>query len=332
MPSTKVLIIGAGQVGAFTAAELLARGADVALADLRPPPSSALAHLPAVAALPVNPVDICDPFGLARLLRRVSPDVIVHTAAVLPGVDAYTTYRVNVQGVANVIEAARMQGVDRVVYTSSSVCYYAAFGRPDAHGATITEDAPVAFIPGFFYGNSKIAADILARDMATEGAPQVAVCRLGHVWGPWGHALGAPIGMLLKQLVDAALGGKPLTIENPFLAWRGGEGFAYVRNVADVLASAALAPTLHHVVYNCFDPRLATLDDFLQAICRRLPTAKLGEIARTESGYAGMPVPPPSAFDVSRARNDLGYQGRFDVQQGIDEYVTWAEAVARPIG
>lgn len=326
MPSSKVLIIGSGQVGAFTADELIQRGAEVSLADRKPPPASALTYLPRVANLPVHTVDICDPAGLDRLLRRLTPDVIVHTAAVLPGVDAHTTYRVNVSGVANVIMAARSQSVGRLVYTSSSVCYYAAFGRLGAHGTTITEDAPIEFIPGFFYGNSKIAADILARDMATEGAPQIAVCRLGHIWGPWGHALGAPIGMLLKQLVDAALAGNPLSIDNPFFAWRGGEGFAHVRNVADVLAGAALAPTLNHVVYNSFDPRLTTLDEFLQAICRRVPTARLGPVTHTECGYAGMPVPPPAPFDISRAQSDLGYQGRYDVQSGIDEYVSWAQA------
>jgi dihydroflavonol-4-reductase len=84
-------------------------------------------------------------------------------------------YAANVDGTRNVIEAASEAGCKRVVFTSTVGC----IGLPSARNGTLTptdETAPVSEAQmSSHYKLSKWKAELIARDLAAQGAPVVIV-------------------------------------------------------------------------------------------------------------------------------------------------------------
>jgi uronate dehydrogenase len=140
------LITGAnGSVGRCLAAGLRGDVDRLILSDLRtePSPYGDIRHL-----------DILDREALNQAFRDV--DGVIHLAAVSDEADFYDLVDANIIGTRNVLEAARRQGVRRVVYASSN--RLTGFWPSDQ---TIGVDAAVR--PDGFYGVSKVACEALGR-------------------------------------------------------------------------------------------------------------------------------------------------------------------------
>ena len=104
--------------------------------------------------------DLLDGPSLAQMVSAERPEVVFHLAGQADvrhsWDDPLGTLRTNVEGTLNVLTAARVAGVDRVVTVTSA----------DVYGAVAAEDLPVAektpMRPVSPYAASKAAADILA--------------------------------------------------------------------------------------------------------------------------------------------------------------------------
>ncbi len=319
------LITGAGQVGTYVARALVERGEKPILFDMSP-------RLEAIAEI-VNPDqvkilrgNVLDMTDLLQTIRAERIDHIIHTAAILPTPDAkpHVTVQVNIMGLVNVLEAARALDVQRVVHTSSIVLHYGAYPKYPPQ-APITEEAPVARIPGFFYGTTKIAAEYIALDYADALGVDVVALRLGHVWGAWGGPLGAPISILLHLLVNGALRGEKVVLDQPVLLWGGREGFVHVRNAARALILARDARHLEHRTFIITDARPYALSEFLDEIRRHFPDFEVDITVPLTGGYAGTSVALEQPYDISRARRELGYEPEYDLARGIAEYVDWMQ-------
>jgi dihydroflavonol-4-reductase len=113
-------------------------------------------------------------------------------------------YRTNVEGTRNVLSAAQLAGVARIVYTSS----VATIGIP-ADGSAGTEDSPVALADMIgHYKRSKFLAEQVAREAARVGAPVVIVNPSTPV-GP-GDVKPTPTGRMVQ---DAAAGRMPAYVD-----------------------------------------------------------------------------------------------------------------------
>ncbi len=88
-------------------------------------------------------------------------DIIVHTAAALPLYSAEDIRSTDIDGTRNVLEAARENGIMRVVHISSTAVY----GIPDHH--PLTEDDKVDGVGE--YGKAKIAAEALCKEYRAKG-------------------------------------------------------------------------------------------------------------------------------------------------------------------
>ncbi|MGB9330959.1 MAG: hopanoid-associated sugar epimerase [Steroidobacteraceae bacterium] len=134
-------------------------------------------------------------------------------------------YRTNVEGTRNVLNASRIGGVERVVYTSS----VATIGIP-ADGSPGSEATPVALSDMIgHYKRSKFLAEQVARDAAQAGGSVVIVNPSTPV-GP-GDVKPTPTG---RMVLDAAAGRMPAYVDT---------GLNIV-HVDDVAAGHLLA--LHH--------------------------------------------------------------------------------------
>lgn len=104
--------------------------------------------------------DITDRARVLEVFRAAQPEVVYHLAAWSEvgssWQDPTSCLRVNVEGTANVLDAARTAGARRVLVVGSSEEY----GKVDADGVRLREDAPLRPITP--YGASKIAASYVA--------------------------------------------------------------------------------------------------------------------------------------------------------------------------
>ena len=128
-------------------------------------------------------------FGADGLAKGAPPspvDAVVHFAAV-PALflrPDNETYRVNVMGTYNVIEAAMKLGIRKVVIASSETTYGVCFaeGDRDFHSFPLEEDYDVD--PMDSYGLSKVVNEKTARAFATRFGADIYCLRIGNVMEP----------------------------------------------------------------------------------------------------------------------------------------------------
>lgn len=167
-----VLVTGAtGMIGSVLTRMLVEAGEDVRILHRT---SSSLETLGEVRAL-VDPVqgDVLDAASLLRAMEGV--DEVYHVAAVI-GYGSRRDWprlrRVNVEGTANVVNAALASGVRRLVHTSS----IAALGRPDDEEAWIDESMEWhASRANTYYARSKHLAELEIHRGIAEGLDAVLV-------------------------------------------------------------------------------------------------------------------------------------------------------------
>lgn len=144
---------GAGFLGINLTRYLLARGHEVVSYDLLPFDYPERARVVEVRG------DIRDIALLSDSMKGA--DIVVHTAAALPLYSAEDIRTTDVEGTRNVLEAARQNGVKRVVHISSTAVY----GIPDHH--PLFEDDALDGVGE--YGKAKIAAENACLEYRTHG-------------------------------------------------------------------------------------------------------------------------------------------------------------------
>lgn len=147
----RVLLTGAaGHIGTALRQHLRGHYDLLRLSDL---PGALTGLPPAVAGEELWPADLTDPAAVRGAAQGM--DAVIHLGGV-PDEDTYPVIRaVNMDGTANLLEAARLSGVRRVAFASSIHAVGYAPREP------IGMDAPVR--PDTFYGVSKVFGEALGR-------------------------------------------------------------------------------------------------------------------------------------------------------------------------
>ncbi len=154
----KVLVCGgAGYIGSHMVRYLVARGHDVVVFD-----NLSTGHREASGAAALVVGDLLDPASLKALFAAHRFDAVMHFCALsLVGVsvgEPYLYYQNNVAGTLNLLQAMRVSGVGKLVFSSTA----AVFGNPEAE--LIDEDHPTRPINP--YGASKLMVERILADAA----------------------------------------------------------------------------------------------------------------------------------------------------------------------
>src|SRR5438093_5455654 len=155
-----VLITGSGLVGSQIARLEVEHGERPVILELTPQPDS-LGEIVDQHSVKLVQGDVLSPLDLARVIRDEAISHIVHTAVnplLTEGAqrNPYPAVTLNVMGTLNVLEAARIFGVQRVVFCSSSVLYQSMAPAQDAPNGKSEESQPR---PATFYATTKQAAE-----------------------------------------------------------------------------------------------------------------------------------------------------------------------------
>jgi nucleoside-diphosphate-sugar epimerase len=117
-------------------------------------------------------------------------DAVVHFAAVprilvTPDTE---TFRVNVMGTYNVIEAAAKMGVKKIIIASSETTYGVCFSEGQTDPAYLPLDEDYDVNPMDSYGASKVANEVTARAFARRFGIDIYALRIGNVMEPQDYA------------------------------------------------------------------------------------------------------------------------------------------------
>jgi NAD dependent epimerase/dehydratase len=179
----KVLVTGAGGfIGSHLTERLVALGAQVrALVRYNSRNDWGLLEMvPAAVKERIEVVsgDLTDPYGTARAVKGCA--AVFHLAALIAIPYSYMApaqyVAVNCAGTLNLLEAARLQGVERFVHTSTSETYGTARYTPIDEAHPLQGQSP--------YAASKIGADKLAESYHLSFALPVAIIRPFNTYGP----------------------------------------------------------------------------------------------------------------------------------------------------
>jgi UDP-glucose 4-epimerase len=261
--------------------------------------------------------DITDIRELIDVLTGAGVECIAHLAILSPGSpDIFRGFFTNAQGTVNVLEAARLTGVRRVVYTSSKAVYGPFDGR---HGPPDYEPVPetheLAPLPAMrVYSASKILSEAAGIQFSESYGLEFAALRFATIYGPGKKARHGPVG-IHSRMIENALLGEPTTIE---LGGEEGDDMVYVKDVAHSIVLACIGPAPVDHQFNIGTGTIATLRDFAAAVGDVVPGAEI--TVGDGLDYLGFGR-IYGAMDISRARQQLGYEPRFDLVAGVRDYV-----------
>ena len=313
-----VLIIGAGLVGLQIARLEIERGECPVMLELSPQ-WEAMGDIADLGALKVYQGNVLDPFDLTRVIREEKITHIIHTAAnpmltVGAQRDPYRATQINIMGTMNVFEAARLLGVERVVWSSTSVLYIHFAGGEDRGADGMEEAWPRTTT---FYASAKLACENLGLNYAESFGLDVVAVRYAAVFGPWkGPGGGGPTTGLFREMVEKALRGEDDIIPGRRVA------YVYSKDAAVGTVLACHAQGLQSRVFNIGMGEICDSNEIASKLTELIPQARIRVQEQTTEGG-----PPAEArtndMDLSRSGEQLGYTPQFPMTEALADYVGW---------
>jgi nucleoside-diphosphate-sugar epimerase len=232
-----VLVIGAtGFIGPRLIRKLLARGETVVGMDLNPG-AAAFADVPIGA--PVLRGDITQFEDVMRIILEVKPERVINLAYGLGAGEGnpHQVMRLDILGMDNCFEAARLTGVTRVVYASS----IAVSGQQSHFGDRMaTEDDPLHGTSQ--YAMHKMFNEFQAQKFIRNYGMSIVGVRPANVTGP-DKVRGSTDHVQI--MVDAARG-RPVHLPKKGLM----RTLIHVEDIAEVFVRVLLAEAPRHHLYN----------------------------------------------------------------------------------
>jgi nucleoside-diphosphate-sugar epimerase len=319
----RVLITGAsGFTGGHLARTLAGRGyaVRVLVRDARRVPADLIA-----AGVTIREGDVRDPAALAAATAEV--DVVYHIAALYrqAGLAAERYRSVNALAVRDLIEAAATNRVRRVVHCST-VGVHGDVEHPPAN-----ENAPLR--PGDIYQTTKLEGERLARETADRRGIDVTIVRPTGIYGPGDRRL--------LKLFRGVVRRRWITLGSGDIYYH----LTYIDDLVEGFRLCGEQPAAANRTYILAGGEVTTINELVRLIATvaRVPVPRVhlpawpfqAAAALCEAACAPFGLEPPlhrrrvdfftksRAFDISRARAEIGYAPRVDLREGITRTLGW---------
>jgi UDP-glucose 4-epimerase len=304
-----LITAGLGFIGSHTAKAVLDCGEPVLLTQHRPGPVPEFLTDELNRRVVVEQLDVTDPTAFLDLGTRHPITRIVHLASPRSS-DAIEDLHANTLALLNALRAARDWGVARIGIASTVGVYVGVAEVP------FREDVPLPVSPTLPIPVFKKAAELFASLIADSDGLDVVNLRIATIWGPLIRNLQPTV----PRLVHAAVTHQPPASTAPYAD--DGADLYYVKDCARGIALLLLADRLNHRTYNIGAGRTTTNAEIAAAIKSVLPDAPIELQPGNGTGGPGQ----NTCLDITRIRQDTGYQPEYDTQRGITEYIDWLQA------
>jgi nucleoside-diphosphate-sugar epimerase len=257
-------------------------------------------------------------------------EVVYHAAGEVFAEDPEKYYKVNVDGLANLVKAAGLASVKKIVHFSSS----SATGPNPVRDIPVNEDSPCRPITP--YGRSKLQGEQTLVSLANKYNVPVVIIRPPLVYGP-GVSSSSRVLMFLKLIHKGMF--RIIGHGNNLVS------LCYIDNLVDGVLLAGTASKAIGQIYFLSDARPYTINEIAEAIAREegkqiplphLPLWTAGVLSAALSIPARLfgftsPLTRNTVrelknswyLDIAKARSELKYDPRIAFEYGLRKTVEW---------
>lgn len=330
----KVLVTGtAGFIGNHLSLRLLERGDEVIGVDNHNDYYDVNLKLARLDRIKDHPnythikADIADKETMEKVFKQHQPQRVVNLAA-----QAGVRYSIenphayidsNIVGFTNILEGCRHNGVEHLVYASSSSVYGANESMPFSVHDNV--DHPLSL-----YAASKKANELMAHTYSHLYNLPTTGLRFFTVYGPWGRP-----DMALFLFTKAILEGEPIKVFNYGNHRR---DFTYVDDIVE-----GVIRTLDNIaisnpewtgekpdpgtskgpwrVYNIGNQSPVELLKYIEVLEQKLGKTAEKELLPLQPGDV-----PDTYADVQALVDDVGYKPETSIEEGIENFVQWYQS------
>ena len=316
----KAVITGvAGFIGSHLATKLAARGASIVGIDNfdrfygRDRKEKNLARVRAAGVdLDFSEADICDAGAMREIVAAARPDVIFHIAAlagVRPSIEDPARYvKVNLDGLTNMLEAARAADCKAMAFASSSSVY----GNNEKVPFAETDDVSGPISP---YAATKRSGELLCNTYAHLFGMGIASLRFFTVFGPAQRP-----DLAISKFMTLIADGESIPMFGDGSTSR---DYTFIDDiVAGVMAAGdkAMAESHWHRIYNLGGSDPVTLKEMIDAIAETV-----GKPAKIDQ----QPMQPGDVnrtfADIARSASELGYAPKTSFRDGLAKQWEWMQ-------
>jgi UDP-glucuronate 4-epimerase len=256
--------------------------------------------------------DVADRSCVERMFGAAPFDQVIHLAAragIRPSLAEPALYqRVNVEGTAHILEAARVNGVVKLILASSSSVYGVNSKIP------FVESDPV-FAPISPYAASKLACEALGHVYHHVYGLDIVMLRFFTVYGPRQRP-----DLAIHKFARLIAAGRPIEI---FGDGSSARDYTYVADIVDGIMACA-QQTFGYEIFNLGGSHPVKLSRLVELL-----EAALGKKALVERKPDQPGDVPQTWADISKSGQRLGYLPKVRIEEGIPLFVEWFRRVAR---
>ncbi len=269
-------------------------------------------------------IDLADSDAMQALFREHAFAVVLNMAAQagvrysLQNPHAYVSS--NVVGFLNVVEGCRHNGVEHLVYASSSSVYGANTRMPFSTKHNV--DHPVSL-----YAATKKANELIAHTYSHLYKLPTTGLRFFTVYGPWGRP-----DMAIYLFTEAILAGRPIDVFNHGRMRR---DFTYIDDIVEAVLRVADRPAEANTdwtgdapdpatsaapyrLYNIGNNRPVELTHLIETIEKCLGVKAKRNLLPMQPGDI-----PATCADIDDLLSDVGFQPSTSIEDGVEKFVAW---------
>ncbi|MDJ0913593.1 MAG: NAD(P)-dependent oxidoreductase [Desulfobacterales bacterium] len=318
--SNKCVLVtgGSGFIGIYLMKKLAEQGNRVINYDLAPPSPVLQRFLDDsdnAENISFQRGSILDLPDVMAVAQDTGVDKIVHMAAFFDPAESnrrpYFTYQANVFGTINILEAARLLKMSRVVNISSIGVY------PKKQFEPMDENHPMFILGaghGSHYGSSKAASEMIGQAYCENNNVSYVSVRFSGVYG-----YGMRYSMFIKDMIENSLQNAPTVFKTGGNLTR---DYTYVKDSVDGVICALEADDSDLVsrTYLTTSGQLYSGTDVAEIVTKLIPGASI-TIEPELSAFEEKDMAKRGKIDISLAQKELGYEPKYSIEDGIKEYI-----------
>lgn len=304
----KVLVTGGcGFIGLKFAKRLLEKGHSVYLLDVNSEPLKKHPDLDPVVF--IQGTVTCQAH-LVNALQEYKIQWLVHLAARLSAPseeDPWSTFEVNVRGIYHALEAARICGVERFIFTSSLASY-------GLHLPPIVDDVTIQRPIGM-YGVTKVFGEQLGSFYRRRFGLDFRCIRFAQIIGPGVKTPG--VAQCMPMSIEAAALGEP------FKMWIAEESvmpLLYYKDGVEALSFLTHAPkeNILTINYNLAGIKTSAIE-LVRSIRTVVPNAQI--TFAPDPAKVEIVKTIPVNIDDSRLRKETGYKPLYNLEAAVKDFI-----------
>jgi UDP-glucuronate 4-epimerase len=254
----------------------------------------------------LSKTDIRSRGDLEILFERYHPWLVIHLAA-MPGVrpsieDPYLFFDVNVTGTVSLLETMRKFSVNNMIFASSSSVYGNNSKVPFSESDVVDKQISP-------YASSKRAGELLCYTYHSLYMFNISCLRFFTVYGPRQRP-----DLAIHKFTDKILDNKPIQI---FGDGKTSRDYTYIADVIEAIHNSVRRLDGFNI-YNIGESQTISLIKMIETLENRLGIKAIKQFLPQQPGDV-----ETTFADITKARNELGYNPGFSFNEGIEQFIRW---------